>query len=93
MSKSKPTIVGQYFLTFPSDKAGIKGQMQWRGEVVRQQHPGIYLVQLFDWLMGCPTATLLIRVEKMVDENWDFYERREDWAREGIRLFNLDSKL
>jgi hypothetical protein len=87
MSKTKPTIVGRYFLSFPSDKPGSKGKVNWWGQVLSQQRPGVYLVQTYDWLIGGLSATLLIPIERMVNENWDFYERREDVVHEANRLF------
>jgi hypothetical protein len=82
--KVVPTIVGQYFLTFPSDN-GKKGNVHWQGQVLAEQTPGVFLCQLYEWMVGCMSDTILVRIDRMVDEHWDFYERAEDWRNEGER--------
>jgi hypothetical protein len=79
MAKTKPvkTIVGQYFFSYPGETLGKKGKRQWQGQVMVEQTPGVFLCQLFEWLSGFETDTVLIRIERMIDENWDFFETHE----------------
>lgn len=41
--------------------------------------PGVYLVELFSWLHGGSTEQRLVRLDRMVDEGWHFYDDAE-WA-------------
>ena len=78
MATKKPkTIVGQYFFSYPGETPGKKGKRHWQGQVMAEQVPGVFLCQLFEWLSGFESDTVLIRIERMVDESWDFYESHE----------------
>jgi hypothetical protein len=48
---------------------------QWQGVVVAEPAPGIYLVELFDWLIGASTEQVLVRIDEMMD--WHFYDDAE----------------
>jgi hypothetical protein len=39
--------------------------------VIREPHPGWYLVQLFEWAPGEPSVQRLVPIEKMI--GWSFY--------------------
>lgn len=47
----------------------------WQGLVVAEPRPGIYLVELFSWVMGDPTHQQLIPIEEMT--GWRFYDDTE----------------
>jgi hypothetical protein len=47
----------------------------WQGAVVAEPHPGVYLVELFEWLAGSSTSQHLVRIEDMV--GWQFYDTAE----------------
>ena len=53
-------------------------QLEWQGYVLGRVEPGVYLVQLFEWLMGEPNVRRLVRVERM--QNWLFYETADQMA-------------
>jgi hypothetical protein len=47
----------------------------WQGCVVAEPHPGIYLVELFEWIVGSSSTQKLVRFEDMAD--WQFYDTAE----------------
>lgn len=47
------------------------GKIQWQGYVIGSPAPGLYYVQLFEWLMGDPSTRKLVKLEDMMD--WLFY--------------------
>jgi hypothetical protein len=65
----EPSLVGCFFHQIKDEKVG------WQGVVVGRPEPGLYLVQLFEWLMGEPNVRRLVKVEDMA--NWLFYEDGE----------------
>lgn len=50
----------------------------WQGCIVAEPMPGIYVAELFDWLVGASTHQELLRHEDMV--GWQFYDDA-DWMR------------
>lgn len=47
----------------------------WQGAVVAEPRPGIYLVELFEWLAGSSASQHLVRIEDMA--GWQFYDTAE----------------
>jgi len=47
------------------------GAIDWQGQVLARPEPGIYLVQLYEWITGSPSNQQLVKFEDM--ENWLFY--------------------
>jgi hypothetical protein len=47
----------------------------WQGAVVAEPHPGVYLVELFEWLVGSSASQHLVRIEDMA--GWQFYDTAE----------------
>lgn len=64
------SLVGSYFHSF-----GPEGQLDRQGAVVAEPQPGLYLVELFEWLAGGSSCQRLVRVEDMLD--WQFYDTAE----------------
>jgi hypothetical protein len=64
------SLVGSFFLA--------DNERQWQGCVVAEPSPGIYLVELFSWLMGESSDQMLVRIGDMLD--WQFYDTA-DWMR------------
>jgi len=63
-------LVGKYFLG-----ANENNKVEWQGVVIGEPQPGWYLVQLFDWTSGKPSAQRLVPIEKM--NAWLFYPDRD----------------
>jgi hypothetical protein len=64
----KPALlIGQCFHSLDEEK-----QIQWQGQVIGNPEPGLYLVQLFEWMWGNPSVRRLMKIEDMLD--WLFYE-------------------
>lgn len=66
----KNGLVGNCFHSIDKD-----GKLQWQGRIISQPNKGIYLIQLYEWLMGEQTHRLLVKIEDMT--NWIFYEDEE----------------
>lgn len=66
-AKTTEQLVGSFFHTFNDEKL-----VEWQGVVLSSPEPGIYLVQLFEWLGGDASCRKLVRIESMLA--WDFYE-------------------
>jgi hypothetical protein len=66
-SLASDSLVGSFFHS--DAKRG------WQGAVVAEPHPGVYLVELFEWLVGSSTSQHLVRIEDMA--GWQFYDTAE----------------
>jgi hypothetical protein len=66
------SLVGSFFHSFEPDVEGQPRRVQWQGVVVAEPHPGIYLVETFDWLVGASYDQRVVRVEDML--GWAFYD-------------------
>jgi hypothetical protein len=51
-------------------------ERRWQGCVVAEPIAGVYLVELFGWLVGDSTEQQLVRIEDMA--GWAFYDSA-DW--------------
>lgn len=61
------SLVGSFFHS--ADPPG------WQGCVVAEPHPGVYLVELFSWMMGESSNQELVTLAEMTD--WQFYDTAE----------------
>lgn len=68
------SLVGSYF-------HGRGSGRSWQGCIVAEPSPGVYLIELFDWMGGYPFNQELIRLEEMIADNWFFYDSAE-WMTE-----------
>jgi hypothetical protein len=69
MTKDQPTppvLVGRWFHTF--DDRVLKEQ----GQVIAQVEPGVYLVEIYEWMAGTPVFERLVTVTEML--GWWFYD-------------------
>ncbi len=62
------SLVGSFFL-------GTANQA-WQGCVVAEIQPGLYLVELFSWMMGESLDQKLVPIDSMA--SWTFYDSA-DW--------------
>lgn len=67
------SLVGKWFHSFDAD-----GYVQWQGYVKGWIRDDVYLVVLFDWLVGAPNAHKLIRLGQMIDARWNWYETGDE---------------
>lgn len=75
--KSQSTLIGMFFHAIDNNN-----EIQWRGHIVDEPHPGWYLVNLFDWLLGEEEGcTRLVKISDM--EKWMFYKNKEEMAYSG----------
>jgi len=66
-----PDLVGLWF-----HSKDEQGQIQWQGHIVGRPEFGLYLVQLFEWIMGYPTFIRMVSMDDMKD--WQFYRTDEE---------------
>lgn len=78
--KKRPNIIGKYFHTFPG------GKLTWQGQVLNQLAPGKYLVQLYEWFLGGLDDEIIVTIDRMIDERWNFYSHQDDWREEANRI-------
>lgn len=50
----------------------------WQGQIIAEPAPGVYRVQLFEWILGMPSAQVLVWLEDM--KGWQFYDNADDWT-------------
>lgn len=62
----------------------------WQGCVVAEPAPGVYLVELFSWMMGQSTVQHLVRLDRMIDEGWRFYDDA-DWMNDAYEHGGLQT--
>jgi hypothetical protein len=75
-AKRKVSLVGRFFHSVKPDGETIN----WQGLV--EGHVGgpkdLYLVQLYEWVMGGESDQVLVSSEQMI--GWRFYDSAEDMA-------------
>lgn len=59
-------LIGAWFHSIKKD-----GVVTWQGQILARPEPGIYLVQLYEWITGSPSNQQLVKFEDM--KNWLFY--------------------
>lgn len=75
MAKRKgDPLIDQYFHSFDAND-----EIQWQGQVLHLIKPGIYLCQMYDWLVGMPSSQELITAEQMVAGKFRFYFDVDYW--------------
>jgi hypothetical protein len=73
------SLVGSFFHSFDHDApADGPPPVEWQGQVVAEPTygSGVYLVQLFDWMVGGKSIQQLVRLEDMAD--WVFYDTADE---------------
>jgi hypothetical protein len=64
-------LKGHFFHSYNKD-----GLVEWQGKVIGNPEPGIYLVQLYEWLVGAESCRKLVNIQDMIP--WSFYETSEE---------------
>ena len=64
-------LIGKFFHSFTDE-----GIVHWQGYVLERPEPGMYLVQLFEWIMGEPSSQKLVPADDM--KGWSFYDTNEE---------------
>lgn len=65
------TLTGKFFHSVKSDRTTI----EWQGQFLGLASPGLYRVQLFDWLVGAPDEQRLVPATDM--RYWLIYDTAE----------------
>jgi hypothetical protein len=65
------TLVGSYFHEMVDDDE-YGEVVRWQGCVVAEPAPAVYLVELFEWIVGSSSCQKLVWLEDM--RKWQFYD-------------------
>ena len=52
------------------------GETIWQGKVIERINEKVYIVQLYEWLLGQESCMKLVFIDNMI--NWDFYISADD---------------
>lgn len=66
-------LEGKFFHSFDEDN-----KLNWQGRVLHSMPDEYFLIQLYSWLDGRPTAQRIISFKDMI--NWIFYASKEEWG-------------
>lgn len=69
-------LVGQWFHSMHADGRTV----EWQGQILGRTPEGCYFVQLYEWVMGEPSARQLVPAAQVT--GWRFYptcEAMNDW--------------
>jgi hypothetical protein len=67
------SLVELWFHSFTNDK---NHPFEWQGRVVKEERPGVYLVQLFEWIEGYASELKVVELSDM--KGWVFYKTNEE---------------
>jgi hypothetical protein len=67
------TLTGKYFHSVKSDRETI----EWQGKFLGLASPGLYRVQLFEWINGTESEQRLVPASDM--RFWKVYDTEEQW--------------
>jgi hypothetical protein len=67
------TLTGKYFHSVKSDRETI----DWQGKFLGLASPGLYRVQIYEWITGSEYEQLLVPATDM--RYWRVYDTREQW--------------
>jgi hypothetical protein len=74
----KDLLAGVCFVTKTEE-----GKNHWQGKILGKVENGVYLVQLFEWLLGTPSNLALLHISSFIGDRAKLYESLED-LREGL---------
>jgi len=86
------SLIGKFFFSFPEKEDGSR-PLSWQGQVISRPLPGVYLVQINEWLFGTPSDQMVVPLQQMVDEQWTFYDDHDDWVKAGERHLRRDEAV
>jgi len=81
-------LVGKFFHSYDRETGLV---VCWQGHILSEPSAGVYLAQLFSWIMGEPTDQLVIPISQMIDEHWKFYDTRDEWTFAYEHRYNADA--
>ena len=65
-------LVGLWFLTYDSN-----ANKEFQGQILSKLENNVYLVQLYDWVVGEASTMRLLSLDKLL--NADFYKSVKEW--------------
>lgn len=70
---ARESPAGLIGLFFHSMKDGV---VEWQGHIVQRLSGDLYLVELFDWLMGCESVKKIVALDAMSE--WRLYDSADE---------------
>ena len=67
------TLTGKYFHSVKSDRETI----EWQGQFLGLASPGLYRVQIYEWINGEESEQLLVPATDM--RYWRIYDTADQW--------------
>lgn len=74
-NKLEFSLIGKWFHSWATESCGHR-LIEWQGQVIGQANESVYVVQLYNWLMGMPSNQKLVDLDTMID--WTFYDDHKD---------------
>lgn len=71
-------LIGKYFHTFRHEDGCGCRRVQWQGKVMGKASATVYLVQLFDWILGDPNSQTLMTLEGLIQRETEFYDSADE---------------
>lgn len=65
-------LVGRWFHSYDPAQPTV---IRWQGQVLAEVAPALFLVQLFDWIIGEPSKQILVPLADMA--TWSFYNNNQ----------------
>jgi len=69
------TLTGKYFHSVTSDRETI----EWQGKFLGLASPGLYQVQLYEWINGSESEKRLVPATDM--RYWKIYDTQDQWLK------------
>jgi hypothetical protein len=87
------SLVGKFF-----HARNLEGSVSWQGRILAEPSPGVFYVELYEWLMGEPDTRTLVRLDDMLSlypngrpvTRFEFYDTAEQMTDKWNRV--LQSK-
>lgn len=68
--KKKNSLIGKFFHSIGDDKL-----IRWQGQIIAEPKTNVYLVRVFDFMIGQEACQYLIPIDEM--KGWMFYNDNE----------------
>ena len=83
-------LAGRFFHTIRHEEGCGCRRADWQGKVIGLASADTYLVQLFEWVMGYPSAQRLVPLEELVRRDTEFHDSAEAMNDAYHRLYEED---
>ena len=70
--RAKHPLVGKFFHSLEADKKTLK----WQGQIIDEVAPGVFLVQLYEYVAGGKSNQVIVPISEMA--YWPIYETNDE---------------